>query len=451
MNITHSESIKKHSNSFLRCINCQSIYSIDEILYRCKDPKCDSLIDVEQNVGKLKETKPEQWKEILGKRTISSPFPYSSGVWGKKEWVLPDIDSKNIVSLGEGNTPLTPMDRLAKEIGIGRLWIKQCGISHTGSFKDLGMTVLVSHVQSLIAKGKPILALACASSGDTSASLASYASYAGIPTIVFLPEGKISTAQLVQPLSCGAIVLSLQTDFDGCMQIVKEITSDQSIYLANSMNPLRLEGQKTMGIETLQQLSWEVPDWFVIPAGNLGNVSALGSGLQLLYDLGCISKLPRICAAQSAHANPLYLSFLKGLKEYSPVKAKKTLASAIQIGNPVSFERAVKTLRSFQGVVEQATEEELANAAARTDLHGMFQDPHTGTAFACLEKLAARGEIGKKDTVVVVSTAHGLKFADSKIAYHEGKLQLKARFQKDYIRLKADVKVIRKTLEKHLS
>ena len=188
------------------------------------------------------------------------------------------------------------------------------------------------------------------------------------------------------------------------------------------MNSLRIEGQKTVGIEIVQQFDWEVPDWIIIPAGNLGNVSALGKGLLMMHELGLIERLPRIACAQAEQANPLYLSFPTGFADYQPMQAQKTLASAIQIGDPVSYERAVKVLRQFDGVVEQASEDELADAAARADRTGLYCCPHTGVALAALFKLVERGEIRPQDRVVVISTAHGLKFTDFKVGYHEGTL-----------------------------
>ena len=309
------------------------------------------------------------------------------------------------------------------------------------------MTVLVSHVKQLISQGTQIRAVACASTGDTSAALADYAAAAGIPAIIFLPRGKISTAQLAQPIAHGAIVLGLETDFDGCMEIVQEITADESIYLANSMNALRIEGQKTVGMEIVQQLGWEVPDWTVIPAGNLGNISALGRGLMMMYELGLVDRLPRIVAAQAENANPLYRSFLTGFKDYQAVQAQRTLASAIQIGAPVSYERAVKALRTFDGIVEQASEDELANAAALADRAGLYACPQTGVALAVLQKLARQGTIKESERVVVISTAHGLKFTDSKVNYHDGALaDVIARYANPSIYLEADIDAVRERL-----
>jgi threonine synthase len=314
------------------------------------------------------------------------------------------------------------------------------------------MTVLVSVVKQMMANGVPLRAIACASTGDTSASLAAYCAAAGIQAIVFLPRDKVSTAQLIQPIANGALVLSLDTDFDGCMSIVKEVTRDNSIYLANSMNSLRIEGQKTVGMEIVQQFDWEVPDWIIIPVGNLGNISALGKGLLMMRDLGLINKLPRLVAAQSDQANPLYLSYLTGFKSFVPIKARKTLASAIQIGNPVSYERAVKVMRAFEGVVEQASEDELADAAARADLAGMYACPHTGVALAVLFKLVERGMIGKRERVVVISTAHGLKFTGFKLGYHQGTLEQVAALRRNPpVELPPDVKVVKEMILRRLA
>ena len=433
--------------TWLECIRCGRKYPINEVKYRCES--CGGLLDVEHDLDPLKERSSAEWKGLFDGRSRMSRWPYQSGVWAKKEWVAPQIDDENIISLGEGYTPLLRVRNLA---GLPEVWIKECGISYTGSFKDLGMTVLVSHVKQLISERNEIRAVACASTGDTSAALAAYAAAASIPAIIFLPRGKISTAQLAQPIAHGAIVLGLDTDFDGCMHIVEQVAADESIYLANSMNALRIEGQKTVGIEIVQQLNWKVPDWIVIPAGNLGNISALGRGLTMMHDLGLIDRLPRIVAAQAKNANPLYQSFLTNFDERITVKARTTLASAIQIGAPVSYERAVKALRSFNGIVEQASEDELANAAARADRAGMYACPQTGVALAVLGKLAARGTIKTDDRVVVISTAHGLKFTDSKVNYHDGTLAgVTARHTNPPIYLAADSDAVLKCINSELT
>jgi len=403
-----------------KCIaGCHGEYDLEQAIYRC--PHCGDLLEVAHDLAALREHDAAEWKKIFDGRYKRTEWPYGSAVWGKKEWVCPGVRNENIVSMDEGGTNLMWAERFGRELGMDELWIKMCGQSHTGSFKDLGMTVLVSIVRQMIADGKSVRAVACASTGDTSASLAAYGAAAEIPTIVILPRGKVSTAQLVQPLANGALVLSLDTDFDGCMAIVQRLSVEEGVYLANSMNSLRLEGQKTVGIEIVQQFDWSVPDVIIIPGGNLGNVSALGAGFDMMETLGLISKKPRIVVAQAAAANPLYLAY-KNNWDFHPIAAKPTLASAIQIGNPVSVKKAINTLRKYSGIVEQATEAELSDAAARADRTGMFNCPHTGVALAALLKLRERGQIGARDRVVVISTANGLKFTDFKVGYHSGTL-----------------------------
>jgi threonine synthase len=404
-----------------RCIaGCQGDYPLDEVIYRC--PKCANLLEVTHDLDALKQKSGLEWVKLFEDRYMRTQWPYGSGVWGKKEMVQPHLRDENLVSMFEGGSNLFWAQRYAQDLGLEDLWIKLCGNSHTGSFKDLGMTVLVSTVKQMITDGKGIQAVACASTGDTSAALAAYGAAAGIRTLVILPRGKVSTAQLVQPLANGATVLAIDGNFDDCMALVQRLSAEEGVYLANSMNSLRLEGQKTVAIEIVQQFDWRVPDWIIIPGGNLGNVSALGAGLTLMQELGIINRLPRICLAQAESANPLYLSYKKGFESFESVVPKSTLASAIQIGNPVSVRKAIRTLQKFNGVVEQASEIELADAAARADATGMFNCPHTGVALAALEKLIGAGTIKRSETVVVISTANGLKFTDFKVGYHEQKL-----------------------------
>jgi threonine synthase len=231
------------------------------------------------------------------------------------------------------------------------------------------------------------------------------------------------------------------------MDMVQRICTEHNIYLANSMNSLRIEGQKTVSIELCQQFDWEVPDWVIIPGGNLGNVSALGKGFIIMYELGLIDKFPRIVCAQAERANPLYLSYLKGFKEFHPVKAEKTLANAIQIGNPVSVNKAIKILKMFDGIVEQASEDELSNASALVDRTGTFNCPHTGVALAAFLKLLERKVINSKDRVVIISTAHGLKFVEFKIGYHEGKLEgVTPRYANKPLELPPDLSLVKKAI-----
>jgi threonine synthase len=407
-------------HAVFRCIaGCHGEHPLDTAIYNC--PVCGDLLEVSHDIDALKDRSAAAWMRLFDERYKRTEWPFGSSVWGKKEWVCPDIRDEHIVSMDEGGTNLFWAERFGRSIGVPDLWVKQCGNSHTGSFKDLGMTVLVSMVKQMMADGSPIAAVACASTGDTSASLAAYAAAAGIPAIVILPKGKVTTAQLVQPLANGAKVLSLDTDFDGCMAIVKRLAAEQRVYLANSMNSLRLEGQKTVAIEIVQQFDWQVPDVVIIPSGNLGNVSALGAGFDLLETLGVTTKRPRIVVAQAQAANPLYLAYQRNW-EFEAVTAKPTLASAIQIGNPVSVRKAIRALKKYDGIVEQASEQELADAAAEADRTGMFNCPHTGVALAVLKKLVARGAITDKARTVVISTANGLKFTDFKIGYHENRL-----------------------------
>ncbi|MDC0707106.1 threonine synthase [Stigmatella sp. ncwal1] len=419
--------------------------SLWEVIYRC--PRCSALLEVSHDLEALRAVPAAEWKRRFESRFGQSRLPNASGVWGKHEWVCPELPAGDIVSLGEGRVPLKPLPRMAKELGLGSLELKECGVSPTGSFKDWGMTVLVSAVKHLRARGVPLRAVACASTGDTSAALSAYCAAAGIPSVVFLPKDKVSLAQLVQPIANGARVLSLDTDFDGCMKLVQQVTEDRGLYLANSMNSLRIEGQKVVAIELCQDLGWEPPDWVVIPGGNLGNASALGKGFQMLHAMGLISRLPRLAVAQAERANPLVRSFRGGFSELEPMKAERTLASAIQIGNPVSFRRAVRVLRAFDGVVEDATESELANAAARADLEGTFTCPHTGVALAAVEKLVARRVIVPGASVAVVSTAHGLKFADFKVGYHRASLaDVKSQRANPPLELPAELGAVREAL-----
>jgi threonine synthase len=437
--------------TYFRCIaGCAAKHSIFDVIYTC--PSCGSLLEVHHERAPLQQRSASEWKQLFDSRASTSKWPYGSGVWGMREWVIPALADENVVSMFEGNTNLFWAERLGQQLGVPDLWIKLCGNSHTGSFKDLGMTVLVSVVQQMMAQGSTVQAVACASTGDTSAALAAYAAYAGIPAVIFLPAGKVSTAQLIQPVANGAHVLALDTDFDGCMKIVQEVTKDNSIYLANSMNSLRIEGQKTVGIEIVRQFDWQVPDWIIIPVGNLGNISALYKGFKLMVDLGLITHMPRLVAAQSAQANPFYESFKNGFTAKVSITAQDTLANAIRIGNPVSYEKAIKAIAETDGIVEQATENELAAAAAHADLTGMFTCPHTGVALAVLTKLIKRGVIKSSDKTVVISTAHGLKFTDFKVGYHESALKgVDSEYANPATHLPADADAVKAEIEKRLS
>ncbi|MCB9584408.1 MAG: threonine synthase [Polyangiaceae bacterium] len=389
-------------------------------MYRC--PTCGGLLEVAHDIDALRDRSAAAWIRLFDERYRVNQWPYGSGVWGKREWVMPSLPDDMIVSMYEGGTNLFWAERYGKQLGVPETWVKLCGNSHSGSFKDLGMTVLVSVVRQALQQGLKVKAIACASTGDTSAALAAYGAAAGLPVVVLLPRGKISTAQLVQPLAHGALVLGLDTDFDGCMAIVQRLAEEGIVYLANSMNPLRIEGQKTVAVEIVQQFDWQVPDWVVLPSGNLGNAYALYSGFKLMRELGLIDRYPRLAVAQAENANPLYRAWTAGKKTVEPITAQQTLATAIQIGNPVSAPRALKALEELNGVVEQASEQELCDAAARADRTGMYTCPHTAVGLAVLEKLVNNGTIKSTDRVVCVSTANGLKFTEFKVGFHEGKV-----------------------------
>ena len=437
-------------NVYFRCFaGCSGKRSVYDVIYHC--PECGSLLEVYHEREPLRKTNAYKWKQLFDSRASTTNWPYGSGVWSMREWILPNLADENVVSMCEGNTNLFWAERLGEQIGVPDLWIKLCGNSHTGSFKDLGMTVLVSAVKQMMAQDSSVQAVACASTGDTSAALAAYAAYAVIPAIIFLPAGKVSTAQLIQPVSNGAHVLALDTDFDGCMRIVQEVTQDRSIYLANSMNSLRIEGQKTVGIEIVRQFDWEVPDWIVIPVGNLGNISAMYKGFKLMLDLGLIDRMPRLVAAQTEKADPFYQSFKNNFEDKVAVTAGETLANAIRIGDPVSYQKAVQAVRETNGLVEQVTESELAEAAAQADLTGMYCCPHTGVALGALKKLVKNGTIKKSDRTVVVSTAHGLKFTQFKVGYHESELDnILSKHPNPPTYLDADTDSVKKAIETRL-
>lgn len=440
----------KPFHAYFQSINGNDTYPLDEVIYRSKVD--GSLLEVHHDRDALAERSPDEWKKLFAERRMSFKPADMSGVWSKREMVLPEIPEEDIVTLREGWSPLFDAQALAKEIGLKKLWVKLCGNSHTGSFKDLGMTVLVSQVNSMIKRGKPIDAVACASTGDTSAALSAFTAKAGIPSIVFLPRGKTSVAQLIQPISNGSIVLALDTDFDGCMKIVQQVTADNRIYLANSMNSLRVEGQKTISPEICQELGWNVPDTVIIPGGNLGNVSALAKGFDDCLAMGLIDKKPRIVLAQAENANPFFQAYQRGFDKLVPVHAKKTLASAIQIGNPVSYPKAERAIKNYNGIVIDVSEDELANAAERADKIGLYACPHTGVALGALLKLRAQGAIEKDEEVVVISTAHGLKFTEFKVAYHKQELEgISAKYANPIFEAPAELGPVMDILQKEMA
>jgi threonine synthase len=382
---------------------------------------CGGLLEVQTELRVWGRTGAE-WRDLFDRRRAALPSeatpPHQlSGVWRFREHVLPSLPEKNIVSKPEGATRLYPGRALAEALSLPRLFVKHEGENPTLSFKDRGMTVGVSWARHL-----GLSDVACASTGDTSAALAAYAAEVpGMRAIVLLPHAKITEEQLSQALHFGATTIGLDTDFDGCMRIVTELTRVRPIYLLNSRNSVRIEGQKTIGWEAIQDLGWEVPDWFVVPVGNAGNLSAIGKGLREWLDLGIIGKKPRLAGVQAEAADPFYRSFETGFRERVTRVADETAASALRIGAPVSHEKAEREIRFFDGVVARVTEKELLDAAALANRHGLAICPNSAVALAGAGKLRAEGVIRNDDLVVVVATAHALKFAGSAAAYHRGK------------------------------
>jgi threonine synthase len=334
--------------------------------------------------------------------------------------ILPDLPPDRIVTMQEGSTRLYRSGALEREIGVDTLYLKHEGENPTLSFKDRGMTAGVSWARRL---GRP--RVVCASTGDTSASMAAYAAFAGIESVVLLPENRVSIEQLSQPIAYGAKTLALKTDFDGCMRLVAELAASQPVYLLNSMNSVRIEGQKSIVWETIQQLGWRVPDWIVVPVGNAGNISALGKGLEEWRALGLLGKggrMPRLAGVQAVSANAFARSYRGGFVRKETMTAAPTVASAIAIGDPVSYEKARRVVQSTGGVVTDASEDEILDAKALTDAAGIAVCPNSATAVAGLRRLVREGTIRRGELVVVIATAHGLKFSGTTIAYHEGRL-----------------------------
>ena len=401
-----------------RCLRGCREYPLHEAIFACSE--CGELLEI-LHPDPTETASAEQWRARFEARAPGQPGPNGSGVWRYREWVLPQLPVEHIVTLGEGNTPLVHARRLSDAWGA-QVLVKQCGQSLSGSFKDLGMTVLVSQVHHMRQTGTEVSAVACASTGDTSAALAAYGGAAGLRTLVLLPQGKISSAQLAQPLAHGARVISIDTDFDGCMEHVARLAEEEGVYLANSKNSLRLEGQKTVAFEITQGLGWRAPDWVAIPGGNLGNVSALVAGFTQLQTAGIIDRLPRMLCAQVQKADPLYQSYRKKFSALEPQAAGETQASAIRIGNPVSFPRAVAALEKTDGIVASITEDALARTAREADASGLYVCPHTAVALAATREALDDGVIQRGQTVAVVATAHGLKFTEFKTAAIEDRI-----------------------------
>lgn len=393
----------------LKCMACGAEYSPQEIRYTCD---CGSLLDVEHDLDSLRG---QVSRELFDNRLGELALPYASGVWRYRELILP-VDERAIISRPEGNTNLYRSPRLNNWLGLDDLYLKHEGENPTGSFKDRGMTVGVTQARFLGCQ-----AVACASTGNTSASLAAYAALAGLSAIVFVPQGQIAFGKLAQALAYGAKTLQVRGDFDAAMRLVRRACDELGIYLLNSLNPFRLEGQKSIVLEALQQLGWEAPDWIVLPAGNLGNTSAFGKALYELKELGLINRMPRLAAVQAQGANPFYRSFLGGFQQRKRVEAH-TVATAIRIGDPVSYPRAVRALRWTDGLVAEVTDQQIMDAKARVDAAGIGCEPASAAAVAGAKKLVEAGVIGRGEKVLVVLTGHLLKDPQATVDYHLEKL-----------------------------
>jgi threonine synthase len=323
----------------------------------------------------------------------------------------------NAISLREGNTPLYTLPRAARRLGIDQLFAKHQGMNPTGSFKDTGMTAALS-----VAKERGFEWVACASTGNTSAAMAAYAARAGLRSLVLIPEGKIAWGKLSQAMDYGAVTCQLKTDFDGCVKVLAEIVRHEPIYLLNSVNPYRLEGQKTPAFEIAEALEWTVPDHLIVPGGNLANSSALGKGFRELRELGLVARMPRISVIQAEGANPLVRSFASSHgSELVPVEAH-TRASAIRIGNPASWRKAVRVIQDTDGWCLDVTETEIAIAKAELGAEGLGCEPASAVTLAGLKKLRSDGKVASGETVVLVLTGHTLKDADYTIDFHRGTL-----------------------------
>lgn len=400
------------THSRLQCMQCSRQYPTDQVMYTCE--ACGGLLDLLHDLDWLRRVVSHG---LFDSRLGSLDAPYNSGVWRFKELVYPDVDDAMIVSRPEGNTNLYHAPRLAAWAGgLNTLYLKHEGENPTGSFKDRGMTGGLTQARVL-----GMERVACASTGNTSASLAAYAALAGLHGIVLFQNQQIALGKLSQAIAYGATCVRIAADFDRNLELVREVSAQLGIYVLNSVNPFRLEGQKTIMFELIQQLRWNAPDWIVVPGGNLGNSSAFGKGLKELYDLRLIDRLPKLAVIQAEGANPFYRAFLTEFEHFAPMHAE-TYASAIKIGNPVNYPKAVRALEWTYGVVEQVSDQETMDAKAKIDSVGIGCEPASGCTLAGIRKLVERGIIGRDETVVGVLTGHVMKDPELTIGYHNGTL-----------------------------
>lgn len=418
-------SVASNTGPQLRCIGCGKTHETIAQNFRC--PDCGDLLEV--FFPDLTSFEPSVLKALWRDRKSSFKAPDQSGVWRFRELLPPlQIDP---ITIREGNTPVYELHSSARAAGVTRLYAKHQGMNPTGSFKDTGMTVASS-----FAKQAGFQWVACASTGNTSASMAAYAARAGMRSLVLIPEGKISWGKLSQALDYGAVTCQLRTDFDGCMRVLNEVVQRAPVYLLNSINPYRLEGQKTTAIELLEQFDWQVPDHIIVPGGNLGNSSALGKALMEMKELGLISKLPKLSIIQAEGANPLYLSWRDNQGQSIEAMQADTLATAIRIGNPASWKKAVRALHATQGTVEQVTEVEMALAKAEIGADGIGCEPASAVTLAGLKKLTKQGFVKKDESVVLILTGHVLKDPEFTLKFHRGDLFSGTRHEKESAILK---------------
>ncbi len=421
--------------SILQCMNCGRQYPIDQVIFACET--CGGLLDVQHDLASQHLT-----RDLFDRRLGTYDTPYNSGVWRYKELIYPDVDPAKIVSRPEGNTNLYKTPRLAAWAGVETLYLKHEGENPTGSFKDRGMTGGLTQANVLGMKR-----VACASTGNTSSSLAAYAAWSGMRGILLFQDSHIALGKLAQAIAYGAVCIRIAADFDRNLELVRKMSAELDIYVLNSVNPFRLEGQKSIMIETLQQLRWSVPDWFVLPGGNLGNTSAFGKALHELYELGLIDRLPRLAVIQAKGANPLYRAYKANFETYEPVHAD-TIASAIKIGNPVNYPKAVRSLKWTNGVVEQVSDQEIMDAKALIDAQGIGCEPASGCTLAGLRKLVDTGVIKSNETVVGLLTGHLLKDPEATIAYHEDRLEgIMAKYPNRVFTAEPSIESIRGVLE----
>ncbi|HXU20607.1 MAG TPA: threonine synthase [Verrucomicrobiae bacterium] len=410
-----------------RCIDpaCGATYDLNERIYLCS--RCGGTLEISQNLSEIGDA--TALRKRWSARAASRDPRDASGVWRYRE-LLPFDDAAPFVTLFEGNTPLYHGPRSARYCGLDDLRLKHQGCNPTGSFKDTGMTTAVT--QAVVLGARTVV---CASTGNTSASLAAYAGRAGLRAGVLLPRGQISSGKLAQSLDYGALVCEIDGNFDDCMRLIQELGEDPSIYVANSINPFRIEGQKTVAFEMMEQCAWQVPDHVVVPGGNMGNSTAIGKGFQELLDLGLIHRLPKLSAIQAEGAAPVANLFAKlkadqltgemPLPEVmETVENPRTLATAIKIGAPVSWKKALRAILRSGGKVIAVSEQEIADAKAMIGRDGIGCEPGSATTVAGIKKLVAAKHIRSHDSVLAVLTGNMLKDPSYVSHYHSGTLVL---------------------------